>query len=138
MRGANVTQILYRQQKSYKLYKATASHRVLSSLNRNTVFSYFIARLQFIMDVSVLNQIMGEIYMPSKQSKPTKAIPQHHPSLIMQDYQTDTTHHQSCGCCGNMGNCITDAWWYQDSSRKNTRPALSARSSYSSTHSNNS
>lgn len=51
-------------------------------------------------------------YIPVCASKKALEIPVSHPSLIMQDYQTDTTHHLSCGC--NSGACIEErAWWFK-------------------------
>ncbi|VVT53005.1 uncharacterized protein SAPINGB_P003356 [Magnusiomyces paraingens] len=62
------------------------------------------------MDSARLNAIIENTYIPSGNNKKSDAVPAHHPSLIMLDNQTDTTHHLKCGCCG--GACITEnAWW---------------------------
>lgn len=66
-------------------------------------------------------------------NKPS-SVPRHHPSLIMQDAQTDTTHHLSCGCCG--GACIQEnAWWSKkDKEMKTSRPVLKSSLSSMSVH----
>jgi len=71
------------------------------------------------MDSTRLHSIMDNIYIP-KGSKPSgNDIPSHHPSLIMQDSMTDTTHHLQCGC--NGGACIEEkAWWYKNNSNGNS------------------
>ncbi|ODV58213.1 uncharacterized protein ASCRUDRAFT_78122 [Ascoidea rubescens DSM 1968] len=63
------------------------------------------------MESSRIQQIKNEIYIPKQPLIPIPSITSHHPTLIMQDKLTDTTHHSSCGCCGP--DCITKkAWFY--------------------------
>lgn len=63
--------------------------------------------------------MVRDIYIPTQNGKKEQNIPAHHPSLIMMDNQTDTTHHLSCGCCG--GACIADnAWWDKKNANKNS------------------
>lgn len=70
------------------------------------------------MDRTRISSMLENIYIPNSNKQNATAIPQHHPSLIMQDYQTDTTHHQKCGCCG-QGVCITElAWWNKKGQQK--------------------
>uniref|UniRef100_A0A060TH37 ARAD1D35750p n=1 Tax=Blastobotrys adeninivorans TaxID=409370 RepID=A0A060TH37_BLAAD len=92
------------------------------------------------MDSHLLHNMMDSIYMPENNNCQSKAIPQHHPSLIMMDKQTDTTHHQSCGC--NGGFCIKDAWWYQEEQSKKSsvppRPRFVSTASTSSVSSTSS
>jgi hypothetical protein len=88
------------------------------------------------MDSNRLHDLMDNTYIPAHGAKGEANLPRHHPSLIMLDKQTDTTHHLACGCCG--GNCISEnAWW----NRKNaaaTRPPLSQTRSSSSVYSQSS
>lgn len=63
----------------------------------------------------------NNIYIPRQPANPNVTIPSYHPTLIMQDYQTDTTHHLSCGC--NRGACIEEcSWWYTNLQQQNTTP----------------
>lgn len=77
------------------------------------------------MDSNSLNNMRQSIYIPAANARAPAKIPVHHPTLIMQDYQTDTTHHLSCGC--NNGACIEErAWWFNTTSsskRKTSKPA---------------
>lgn len=86
-----------------------------------------------IMDATSLNNMFQNIYIPSTCAKQTTQIPIHHPTLIMQDYQTDTTHHLSCGC--NNGACIEErAWWFNknnSNSKPVSKPLLATKPSYS-------
>lgn len=67
------------------------------------------------MDSNSLNNMRASIYIPSKCTPPLVKLPEHHRSLILQDYQTDTTHTLSCGC--HTGACIEEqAWWMSGSS----------------------
>lgn len=76
------------------------------------------------MDATRLNDMFNNIYIPSSNTKKNESVAVHHPSLVMLDNQTDTTHHLSCGCCG--GCCITEqAWW----AKKNTASSAAASSS---------
>lgn len=89
------------------------------------------------MDASALNNMLANTYIPNVRVKPASKIPAHHPSLVMQDYQTDTTHHLSCGC--NNGACIEDrAWWFNKTNSASSscnaevpRSALATKSSLS-------
>lgn len=87
----------------------------------------------FTMDSSSLNNMRQNIYIPSTGAKKADCIPLHHPTLIMQDYQTDTTHNLSCGC--HNGACIEErAWWFNNSSASPrplaTKPSYSQRPVY--------
>jgi len=81
------------------------------------------------MDSEQLHTIYDEVYMPSVPKVEAPTIPSVAPSLIMQDRNTDTTHHLACGCCPNA--CIHQrAWWGPEV--PHVRPSLvSARSSSS-------
>ena len=82
------------------------------------------------MDSSRLNNMVENIYIPNVSTKKTVQIPSHHPTLIMQDYQTDTTHHLSCGC--NNGACIEErAWWFNKDSKAASSKPLATKPSYS-------
>lgn len=88
------------------------------------------------MDSARLTAVMENTYIPSDKKSKSDAVPAHHPSLIMLDKQTDTTHHLKCGCCG--GACISEnAWWEkkkgsQKSQDEQDRPAYRRGSSSSS------
>ncbi|KAF5096248.1 hypothetical protein D0Z03_001663 [Geotrichum reessii] len=81
------------------------------------------------MDSSSLSNMYENIYIPSPATKKQSAIPVHHPTLIMQDYQTDTTHHLSCGC--NSGACIEEqAWWFNTNKVEKKSTFASKRPAY--------
>lgn len=81
------------------------------------------------MDSSSLSNMFENIYIPSPSTKKQSAIPVHHPTLIMQDYQTDTTHHLSCGC--NSGACIEEqAWWFKTDKVEKKSTFASKRPAY--------
>jgi hypothetical protein len=73
---------------------------------------------------------MDSIYIPNGNKSSGEEIPAHHPSLIMQDNQTDTTHHLSCGCCG--GACIRDKAWWNKNKNASLRPPMPSTLSSSS------
>ncbi|ODQ66159.1 hypothetical protein NADFUDRAFT_83007 [Nadsonia fulvescens var. elongata DSM 6958] len=83
------------------------------------------------MDSELLSNLVANIYIPPQPEQKPDYVPDHHPSLIMQDCQTDTTHHLACGCVG--GACISQhAWWMKDSFSSHAEivnPSLSRRSS---------
>lgn len=87
------------------------------------------------MDSNRLTNLLDNIYIPDDKSKNDQGVPRHHPSLVMQDYQTDTTHHLDCGCCG--GDCIKQkAWWSHEKSQgsKNARPSVRSTTSSNSVY----
>lgn len=86
------------------------------------------------MDSSRLNEAFDEIYIPPSPKVATPKVPEVAPSLIMQDRQTDTTHHLGCGCCPDA--CIHKrAWWGPEDNF--VRPSLVAQKSSSSLHNEN-
>lgn len=84
------------------------------------------------MDASALESMVQNTYIPHACPKPAPHLARHHPTLIMQDYQTDTTHSLSCGC--HNGACIEErAWWLNKQQQKHvlaTKPSTSPRPVY--------
>lgn len=77
------------------------------------------------MDQTQLHLLFENTYIPSQHPTSTTKSLAHHPSLIMFDNQTDTTHHLSCGCCG--GCCIEQQAWWADSKSVKAK-SIAARS----------
>lgn len=84
------------------------------------------------MDSTQLNTLVENTYIPSKCNKDAESALKHHhhPSLVMLDKQTDTTHHLQCGCCG--GCCISEQAWWQDPKQAEARCVAARTQGYNS------
>lgn len=59
------------------------------------------------MDKARLEYLLANTYIPPQPKRQEVSVPQYHPCLIMQDFNTDTTKKKACGCADTF--CIKEA-----------------------------